>query len=574
MSRWGNAKEEEETGCGVMEVRVCGLPRAPIGQEEKRMLQLRGLRKVLMRAVALACAVCLFMGADIGVMAKDSSTAIGMGIDVSSWQGDVDWNAVAASGVQFAFIRVGSMKNGLDVKFNQNMAQANAAGIKTGVYIYSYALDAQQAAMEAVFVLAAIQNHTVNMPVVIDIENSTQEALTREQQAEIANTFCMIIEGAGYYPMVYASKNWFLNRMGPIGYDKWVAQYNVACDIEEASFWQASSTGRIPGIEGNVDIDYQYKDLSAYIIPYGFLYRKGNYFFYENYKMKTNSFVTYNGGVYYVNEVGCRVSGMYPIGGYMHYFNEDGLMLTGFQVLAGNTYYFDPEGRMAVGLTQIGDQRYLFGPDGIMYRGWLTSDALYYFHEDGRMATGLTQIGTERFYFDGEGRICLGWQDLGGALCYFDPATGKMLTGWNVIGTDTYYFDPATGAKQTGWLTTADGTYYLGTEGKMYTGLQAVGDAVYCFDATGKLYTGYLSDGVNTFYFSPVDGKQVKGWTAIDGGLYFFAPDSGIMYTGLQNIGGQVYLFDAAGRMQTGWQEIGGLMFNFGEDGVMVQPAP
>lgn len=227
------------------------------------MIQQRGLRKVLMKTAALTCAACLFMGADIRIQAKDSTTAIGNGIDVSSWQEDIDWNAVAASGVQFAFIRVGSMKNGLDVKFNQNMTQANAAGIKTGVYIYSYATNAQQAAEEAAFVLAAIQNHTVSMPVVIDIESEVQKALTKEQQAEIANTFCSIIEGSGYYPMVYASKNWFLNRMGPIGYDKWVAQYGEVCDIEEAAFWQASSKGRLPGIGGNVDIDYQYKDLST-----------------------------------------------------------------------------------------------------------------------------------------------------------------------------------------------------------------------------------------------------------------------------------------------------------------------
>lgn len=535
------------------------------------MIHKRCFRKLLSGAVALVCAVSLFMAADISLQAKDSSTAIAMGIDVSKYQGDVDWNAVAASGVQFAFVRVGNMKKGLDVKFDQNMAQANAAGIKTGVYIYSYAMNAQEAAAEAVFVLSAIQNHVVNMPVVIDIEDSTQQILTKEQQSEIANTFCAIIEGSGYYPMVYTNKYWFQNRMGPVNYDKWVAQYSTACDIEEASFWQASSKGRIPGIQGNVDIDYQYKDLSADIIPYGFLYRKGNYFFYENYKMKLSSFVPFNGGVYYVNEVGCRVSGLFQVGDYVYYFNEDGLMQTGFQTIAGNTYYFDQEGRMVSGAVQLGDQRFLFGVNGVMHRGWLAADAMYYCYEDGHMAFGLCQIGTDIYYFDEAGRMCLGWQTLGDAVCYFDPATGKMLKGWNVIGTDTYYFDTASGARQVGWTELDGSIYYLGTEGALHVGLRAIGDGVYYFDATGRLYTGFLSDGVNTFYFNPVGGTQTKGWAAIDSSVYYFAPDTGIMYTGLQNIDNKIYLFDGSGRMQVGWQEIGGQNFYFGDDGVMVQ---
>ena len=535
------------------------------------MIHNRSFRKLLAGAAAFACAVSLFMTADIRLLAKDNTTAIGIGIDVSKYQGDVDWNAVAASGVQFAFVRVGNMKIGLDEKFDQNMTQAHAAGIKTGVYIYSYAMNAQEAATEAVFVLSAIQNYVVNMPVVIDIENSTQHALTKEQQSEIANTFCAIIEGSGYYPMVYTNKYWFLNRMGPIGYDKWVAQYGATCDIEEASFWQASNTGRIPGIQGNVDIDYQYKDLSADIIPYGFLYRKGNYFFYENYKMKTSSFVEYNGGIYYVNEVGCRVSGLYPVGGYVYYFNEDGLMQTGFQTIAGNTYFFDQEGKMVTGAVQIGDQRFLFGVNGVMHRGWLATDAMYYCYEDGHMAFGLSQIGTDIYYFDEAGRMCLGWQTLGDTVLYFHPATGKMLTGWNVIGTDTYYFDVTSGARQVGWINLDGSVYYLGTEGALHVGLCAVGDGYYYFDAAGRLYTGFLSDGVNTFYFSPVDGTQARGWTVIDGGIYYFAPDSGLMCMGLHNIDNKIYLFDGSGKMQVGWQEIGGQNFYFGEDGALVQ---
>ncbi len=173
------------------------------------MIQQRGLRKVLMKTAALTCAACLFMGADIRIQAKDSTTAIGNGIDVSSWQEDIDWNAVAASGVQFAFIRVGSMKNGLDVKFNQNMTQANAAGIKTGVYIYSYATNAQQAAEEAAFVLAAIQNHTVSMPVVIDIESEVQKALTKNSRRRLPTLSAPSLKGPAITPWYMPARTGF-----------------------------------------------------------------------------------------------------------------------------------------------------------------------------------------------------------------------------------------------------------------------------------------------------------------------------------------------------------------------------
>lgn len=169
------------------------------------------MKKIKKRLVALLCCVCMLTTGNIQAEAKNAGTAISIGIDVSRWQGDINWAAVAASGVQYAFVRVGSVKYGLDVKFDQNMRQAAANGVKTGVYIYSYATTPQEAAMEAVFVLQAISNYTVSMPVAIDIEDSVQRTLSPAQIAEIANTFCAIIENAGYYPVVYGSKYWYQN---------------------------------------------------------------------------------------------------------------------------------------------------------------------------------------------------------------------------------------------------------------------------------------------------------------------------------------------------------------------------
>lgn len=586
------------------------------------------------QALALLCCIGMLLPvSSIRAEAKDAGTAISIGIDVSKYQGNIDWSAVAASGVRYAFVRVGSTQYGIDTKFDQNMRMAAANGVKTGVYLYSYARNAQEAATEAMFVLQAIANYTVSMPVVIDIEDQTQRSLSPQALAEIANTFCAIIESAGYYPMVYASKNWFTEKIGPVAYDKWVAQYHTSCSVEDAAFWQATSAGSIPGISGRVDIDYQYKDLSASIVANGFVFRKGFFYFYENYKMKTNTFVQYNNGIYFVDQFGRRVSGFAQLGGSVFYFDANGLMQLGWQTLAGNIYYFGTDGKMAVGLNQIGDKIYMFDTNGCMYTGWLSADHLYYFYEDGHMAIGLSAIGNDHYYFNENGFIQVGWQNLGGQMYYFspidakmsfgwvndgtgifytdengvmktglitvggdqyfmgtdgrmqfgwqnlggldycfDPASGKMLKGWAVLGTDRYYFDPASGAKQTGWLVLDGQTYYLGTDGRLAVGMQDIGGSIYFFNAEGKLQTGFLNDGVSVYYFDPVSAVMAKGWTAIDGSLYCFDPNTGQMYSGLHQIGESLYLFDSGGRLVVNQQtEINGNLYISDANGCVIQ---
>ena len=177
----------------------------------------------------------------VGVPSFQSDAAVvSQGIDVSKWQGVINWAAVAQSGVSFAFIRVGNLKKGLDEYFYYNMMSAQAVGIKTGVYIYSYATNVQEAAMEAEFVLNAVQNLPVSFPIVWDVEDDCQAGLSPDTLSLMANTFCAIIEAEGYYPMVYANKYWYTKKLGPIFYDKWVAQWGAACDIPDAAVWHVA----------------------------------------------------------------------------------------------------------------------------------------------------------------------------------------------------------------------------------------------------------------------------------------------------------------------------------------------
>jgi GH25 family lysozyme M1 (1,4-beta-N-acetylmuramidase) len=160
-------------------------------------------------AVVLAVSCVPSRGSQTVHADKGAESAIAWGIDVSAWQGNIDWNAVKAAGVQFAFIKCGGTIYGFDDKFAQNMAGAQAAGIKTGVYIYSYASSVADGYIEAQWIINAIAPYTINMPVVLDLENYRQKALDPLTNAMICTAFCQTVEAAGYYPMVYSNRSMF-----------------------------------------------------------------------------------------------------------------------------------------------------------------------------------------------------------------------------------------------------------------------------------------------------------------------------------------------------------------------------
>ena len=166
------------------------------------------------------------------------------GIDVSRWQGDVNWRQVAADDVSFVMLGTRS-KGAVDPYFHKNIQEAHDAGIKVGVYIYSLALNPEMAVQEADFVLDLIKDYPVSYPVAFDMEDSTQGVLSKEELAAIANAFCSRIREAGYYPIIYANENWLKNKldMSLMNYPVWVARYNQMYTYASPVMWQATSTG-------------------------------------------------------------------------------------------------------------------------------------------------------------------------------------------------------------------------------------------------------------------------------------------------------------------------------------------
>ena len=196
------------------------------------------------------------------------------GIDISWAQGVIDWEAVARSGIDFAYIRAGrgdidGSGPKADKYFLQNIREANKYGIKVGVYFYSYALTEEQARAEARLTLDLIEGHTVTYPVVFDLE----EWMDRPNLEDIARAFMDTIAEAGYYPMLYSYRygiDGHFSKEFAEAYPLWVAQRNTRPETYyDFYIWQHSFTGQVNGIKGNVDLDVSFVDFHEFFMKYG-----------------------------------------------------------------------------------------------------------------------------------------------------------------------------------------------------------------------------------------------------------------------------------------------------------------
>lgn len=188
------------------------------------------------------------------------------GIDVSKWQGVIDWEKVKASGIQFAMIRCsfGWGSKQIDKRFEENYQKAKAVGMPVGAYHYSYATNPTSAKEEAELCLSALKGKKFEYPIAFDIEEDAVFKLGKNKVSEIIKAFCETLENAGYYVVVYSSKskieNYFTDEIFE-KYDLWVAQWTDKCTFEKPhGIWQNSSKGAVAGITGNVDTDFAYKD--------------------------------------------------------------------------------------------------------------------------------------------------------------------------------------------------------------------------------------------------------------------------------------------------------------------------
>ena len=198
------------------------------------------------------------------------------GIDVSKWQGEIDWKKVKAAGIKFAMIRLGygSSKGdacGLDGYFEKNVKNAIAAGIDIGCYFYSYATSVAAAKKEAAYVINVLQKYkgVFTYPVAFDLEDKTQQGLGKQVLTDMVIAFGDAIEKAGFYCSLYSNPSWmksYLDADRVKRFDLWLAHWTDKTNYAGAyGMWQNSSSGKVNGINGNVDTDFAYKDYPTII---------------------------------------------------------------------------------------------------------------------------------------------------------------------------------------------------------------------------------------------------------------------------------------------------------------------
>ena len=203
----------------------------------------------------------------------DDTTSYRNGIDVSQWQGTIEWEKVKASGIEFAMIRAGYGQNNIDPQFERNISECNRLGIPCGVYWFSYALNAGMARQEALYALEAVKPYVLEYPIAFDFEGGSVDyaarkgvKITKELASSFARAFCDELEKNRYYAMVYTNPsylNTYFDAEIPKQFDIWLAQWPSKPDLavkpsQAGGIWQYTSSGSVSGISGRVDLNAGY----------------------------------------------------------------------------------------------------------------------------------------------------------------------------------------------------------------------------------------------------------------------------------------------------------------------------
>lgn len=421
--------------------------------------------------------------------------AVKRGMDVSYWQGLINWERVKADDIDFAILRCGYVKTlgrpQVDQQWKRNAQECERLGIPYGVYIYSYAKTVEAAKAEADHVINTLKGFSPTYPVYFDLEEKSLESTSnRMLLANMASAFCDKIAAAGYTPGIYANTNWWNNYLTDPVFDqweRWVAQYNSKCSYTRGSYrlWQCSASGKVDGIVGNVDLDLEFDGAFA-----------------SNPVRKT------------------------------------------WVKVGSNWYLRDSGGNNLIGWQVVDGQRYYLAASGVMQTGWVSYEgSWYYLSGSGAMKTGWARSGGKWYYLDpSSGRMLTGWQTVDGKRYYLTPDNGAMVTGTQTIGGVTYRFDDSgalieggagnanTGASASGvsgWVSSGGRWYLKDSSGRNLTGWQKVGGTWYYMDASGVMLTGWQKVG-GTWYYLKSSGAMAKGWYKV-GGKWCYSNSSGAM---------------------------------------------
>lgn len=195
------------------------------------------------------------------------------GIDVSEWQGNIDWDKVKNDGIGFAILRLGWIGNRnnhtLDTKFERNYNECKRVGIPIGVYVYNYCVSDEAARSGGEWTVNKLNGKKLELPVYIDMEDESGTGLGKDLNTSMCVAFNSIIEASGRWAGVYANRNWFDNYLNKDEikrrYTTWIAHYGVNPDKYKGEYdmLQYTSSGNVNGVPGNTDMNEMYRDLIA-----------------------------------------------------------------------------------------------------------------------------------------------------------------------------------------------------------------------------------------------------------------------------------------------------------------------
>ena len=398
--------------------------------------------------------------------------AITRGIDVSEWNGLINWKKAAGSNVDFAFIRVSYGLSKKDDYYDYNIRNATAAGLPVGVYIYSTARSFTSALAEAQYVIDAIDGYKISYPIVFDLEDPSMTSMSKAKIARIAKIFCDEIRKAGYTPMIYCNQKWYDNYIDWSiinDVDVWLARYNekIRCpdkNLYRYTIWQASdgnaqsglksTAGLVAGISKsvNVDINFGFTDYAKKIRP-----RKhavSSYTPSVEVPYHENGWVTQNGVRYYYLD-GEYAKGWHKIGGKYYYFKSNGALKKKALIRSsrGNLYYVDKNGvRVKNKMVTVGGKTYYMGASGRAVKGLVWYDGSYYYFDD----TAMTMVFSKKI--------------VKGKKIYYAQADGTLVTS-------RFYTLKENGKKN---------VYYFGDSAEALLGLQKIDGIQYYFYKAGK----------------------------------------------------------------------------------------
>ncbi len=407
---------------------------------------------------------------------KPIEGVIAKGMDVSQWQYEINWDKVRKTDIDFAILRCAYGKNTPsqdDRYFAYNVKECKRLSIPFGVYLYSYAMDVEAAVDEAEHVLRVLKENGIKpsdmkYPVFYDLENSKypydQTTLTEEERGDIAEAFCNVIIDAGYSVGIYANTYWFNNYLTDTRFekwDKWVAQYNHVCTYQgEYAMWQATSSGTVDGIEGPVDLNFDFSFANRQTDGLQLVVENGKTYLYEYGVMARSKEAVVNGQWKWFDADGTMaVSKDVYLSSKNKWvrYDANGNMIKSWNTNKDGTYYFDPfTGEMCKGIKKIdGKYYYFYKITGVMVEAKnkeLVIDGEWrWFDADGTIAVSkdvFLSDGKKWVRYNAEGAMVKGWDWTAAGTYYFDKTTGEMLKGWRWLPEGLFYFNEVTGIRQ------------------------------------------------------------------------------------------------------------------------------